>query len=147
MKQKYKEAIAFFRQHPEETLTAWSRPVDHLHGCLFQFCSPDGRCHVVGDKSIGCPLMIANSENYIAWSLELTERCRHEFPVSVEEITDIYLIRLGTLQTDMDNTIRDSQWLAEHPYACYEATSDPLVLAGLRGEAIKLYQPESDDLE
>lgn len=144
MKQKYIDAVRYFRSHPDELERAWTRPNQHEHGCLFQFCSPDGRGHKLGDETVGCPVMIAGHLKYVAWTEELTKRCRAEVPDRVTDLTDKDLVKLARLQNEMDQTIRNPTWLAEHQYACHPMASDPLVQAGLRkfGQLIE----ENDEL-
>ena len=127
MHQKYKEAIYFFREHPEEVYTAWYDPHGHPHGCLFHFLSPDGHAHTIRGQKVGCPTMLRLG-TYIAWSPELAERCVKEIQNSIYTITDQELQLIGEIQTECDQTIRNPEWLKEHRFSMYPGAFDADVL-------------------
>jgi len=82
MSDKYDQAIDWLVEHADDTPTsgddcmideAWSDPLEHVAGCLFQFCNPTGGNdeELPGGEMCGCLTMIRGGCGS-AWTPELT---------------------------------------------------------------------------
>lgn len=111
----YGNAVRYLRENPKEVRKAFSNPHKHVAGCLFWFCSPDKRTHSFGDFSIGCPMMIATSTRYIAWTKSFTVKVINAgLPKCVDSLDDKHIGLLANLQMEMDTTFRDKHWREQH---------------------------------
>ena len=110
-KDKYDEAIAYLTEHPEEIYRAWHTCGTHPHGCLFEFCSPDGSNNKRADgEKCGCLTMVRGLSKIggVAWTDALTEEIRTDerLPKSGSEITVEHLPVFAEWQRRLDREIR-----------------------------------------
>ncbi len=128
MNLRYKRAVELLTNTtPREKFRAWQSFNTHPAGPLFRFCTPNGRACIEYDGVyFGCPIMISGRGSpYRAWTQEWTTKVKAMgLPSSASYLTREHLLKLGRLQTHMDETIRSVVWRNAHrcqlPYAWWE---------------------------
>lgn len=103
---KYDEAMAYLKGHPEKITDAFRYPETHPAGCLFGFLSLTGRyCSSNSTKSgaCGCPLQVRCGMN-VAYTEHLTRMIRKDrlLPASHDAIRLRHLKRFAFYQRKMD---------------------------------------------
>jgi len=118
MRRKYAKAVKYLTLVPSEKHSAWAHPSTHLAGCLFSYCTPDGRPHAgEGGVVFGDPMRVSRGRAE-AWTAEMRDRLRAQrLPWQPWRLTRLHLYLLAEAQRDMDDTIRSRAWRKEHRYS------------------------------
>lgn len=125
MKAEYRRAIEYLTLVPSEKGAAWGNPSTHPAGCLFRYCTPDGRAYA-GERGVvfGDPVQVSRGRA-ASWSPDtagtLREWARREgvppLPWQPWRLSPAHLYILARIQVQMDETFRDGLWRRGHRYS------------------------------
>lgn len=107
MSDKYQKAVEYLTRYPEQIGGAWSEPLSHPSGCLFQFVTPSGKCqHDLYGLAYGCLTTIR--DGFQAHTPELTAAIRADkrIPKCSSLITPRHLPVFAEWQARIDRELR-----------------------------------------